>query len=181
MSIHYQILERIRTELQTVLIDDLLEGDLTRAGIVLVGPLQGDPDPDEARISVQIFENDPDPFTGAKGSALSGDWSDQIDEVEVGQANTWNRRFSIKLRCLFDISGEEKDTARSIASTVRTRIEHRLPRINFGDIAADGEYVSRRIVSEEIGSEMIQGGGPPDAYDFNIKIRFSVKTTEVIR
>lgn len=179
MSIHYLVLEKVREELQTTLIDDVSD-ETTKAGVVMVGPLQGDPDPDVARIAVQIFENDPDPFFGIDGSALNGAWSDEIDEVEIGQANTWLRRFTIKVRCLLDITGEDKDEARQIASTVRTRIEHRLPRINFGDISSDGEYVSRRIVSEEIKSEMVQGGGPPDAYDFNIKIRFSIKTTEVI-
>jgi hypothetical protein len=179
MSIHYLVLEKIREELQTALIDNVDDED-TRAGIVMVGPLQGDPDPDEARIAVQIFENDPDAFYGIEGSALDGAWNDEVHEVEIGQANTWIRRFSIKARCLLDLTGEDKDTARQTASTVRTRIEHLLPRINFGAISSDGEYVSRRIVSEEIKSEMIQGGGPPDAYDFSIKIRFSIKTTEVI-
>ncbi|MFM8321736.1 MAG: hypothetical protein ACKOC5_12555, partial [Chloroflexota bacterium] len=71
---------------------------------------------------------------------------------------------------------DERD-ARRAASAVRTRIEHLLPRIPFSDLRADGEYVSKRISGGDTQGEMIEAGGPPDSYDFRIKIRFSLWTT----
>ncbi len=34
--------------------------------------------------------------------------------------------------------------------------------------------------SDTILSEMVQAGGPPDAYDFFIKVRFEVLTTQLV-
>ena len=141
----------------------------------MLGPLQGDPDPDVARISVTIHENDPDKFYGIN-QTLSGDWEDEVEETECGGAITWRRRFTVKARCLLVNTQENVTTARSIASTIRKRIETTLLQMSFRDIQDDDEYVSRGVFSENIHSEMIQAGGP-EAYDFHIKIRFEVLTT----
>ena len=46
------------------------------------------------------------------------------------------------------------------------------------NVASADEYVSRGVLSENIRAQVVQAGGPPDAYDFHIKIRFEVLTTE---
>ena len=56
-----------RSSLQTALIDDIDPADNVRAGVVMAGPLQGNPIPDIARISVTVSENDPDQLLGGAG------------------------------------------------------------------------------------------------------------------
>ena len=185
-GIHDLILLRLKSALQKALIDDLVPvadihgvtpaPDPSMAGIVSIGPIQGDPTPDEARISVTIHENDPDNMVSGAVTGLKGDWQDVIDEIEIGGAATYVRRFSIKARCLLVNSNEVLDAARTIASTLRERIEKTLLNLSFSGVSNADEYVSRNILSDEFAGEMLQAGGP-DAYDYHIKIRFSLLTT----
>jgi hypothetical protein len=178
MSIVNAILEKTKDGLTAALITNIDGGDPTRAGVVMVGPLQGDPDPDQARISITVHENDPDRFHGRAGaSAIGEEWEDEVYEVECGGALTWRRRFTIKGRCLFVTTQEDKDTARSISAIVRARIESTLLNMDWTGVASGNEFVSRGTFAETLKGEMVQGGGPPDAYDFHIKVRFELLTT----
>lgn len=178
-AIHYQIMDLVERKLQKVLIDDIEPLDPTRVGVVKQGDLQGDPiDPDEARIYVQIYENDPDKFVTGAVTGMRDEWADRVLFTEIGGATTWIRRFTIKARCLLVDTQEDLMDGREIASTVRSRIEHALPEIAFTSVDPDqDEYVARRIVSNRLRSEMFQAGGPPDSYDFHIKVRFDLLTT----
>jgi hypothetical protein len=62
--------------------------------------------------------------------------------------------------------------------TVRGRVETFLKKLSFKDVKTDDEYVSRGALSNELSVEMTQAGGPPDAFDFIIKVHFSVLTTQ---
>ncbi len=177
-GIHDVILDEVREALQAALIDEIPTDDPTRAGVVKRGPLQGDPDPDQARISVTLYENDPDRFYGATGTtALTEMWDDEIAEVECGGSITWRRRFTVKARCLLVNTQEDETAARTVASTIRSRIEKTLMRITLKNVTEDGEFVSKSIFNDAIKGEMVQAGGPPDAYDYHIKVRFQVETT----
>lgn len=182
MSIHQAILEHLQSALQAALIDDIPLSDDARAGVVMIGPLQGTPEPDEARISVTLHENDPDRFYGVKNvvEGPADNWADIVEDVEIGGAITWRRRFSVKARCLLVNTQEELSVARAIASTVRKRIERCLVGLSFTGIESDGEYVARGAISDTLKGEQIQAGGPPDSYDFHIKILFEVLTTDVL-
>lgn len=173
-----KIMERIRDGMQAGLIDGIPEDDPTRAGFVKIGAYQGEPSPDEARISISIHENDPDAIVKSGVSALNSDWSDQIDLIECGGAATTSRRFTVKARCLFVKTGEKEDEARRISSTVRSRMETLLKKMSFKDVKVADEYVARGILSTDLRSEMMQAGGPPDAFDYIIKFHFSVLTTQ---
>jgi hypothetical protein len=184
-GIHDEILSHVRDALQKALIDDIAdweeeneELDPAKAGVVTIGALQGDPAPDTARISVSVFANDPDAILGGANTGLKGDWSDEVEEREIGGTLTYRRRFSVRGRCLLADTRESADQARSIASTVRERIETTLAGLSFADVASGSEYVSMPIFGESIDGEMLQSGGPPDAYDYHLKIRFSVLTTK---
>lgn len=148
--------------------------DVAAAGAVVRGPLQGDPDPDEARISIDIYENDPDSF---EGSGTRGLWVDEVYEVECGGAVTWSRKFTVKARCLLETTKENLNEGRSIASTVKERIETAILRNLYSGVQSGDEYVSRGPLADSISTEMLQAGGPPDAYDFHIKVRFELLTT----
>ena len=74
-------------------------------------------------------------------------------------------------------TGSEVSQGMVIADTVRDRIEGILTKIAFADVNTPQEFVARSITAEDIKSEMLQAGGPPDAYDYSLKIRFSVLTT----
>ncbi len=178
-GIHDTILDKLQSELQVALIDSLAVDDPTRAGVVMQGPLQGNPDPDVARISVTLFENDPDKLVGGGlGTEMGEGWDDLIVESEVGGFLTWARRFTIKARCLLANTQEDLTAARHIASTLRSRIEKTLMTMRFSGVRADdGEYVSFGVDPENIHGNTVQSGGPPDSYDFHIKIRFEVFTT----
>jgi hypothetical protein len=175
-GMHALILEHVRDGLKAALIDNIADDDKAKAGIVTIGELQGDPTPDDARISVTLHENDPEVALSGVVSGLKGEWIDEVDEVECGGASTWVRRFSVKARCLLVNTAENLDEARAIASTVRERIEDTLTTMPFTGIANASEYVSRGILSEEFSGEMLQAGGP-EAYDYHIKVRFSLLTT----
>lgn len=179
MTIHYEIINKVYDDLEKALITDIPESDDTRAGVIKLGDLQGEPDPDVARISVTVHENDPDHFAKGQPTETLSRWMDEIEEIEIGVAVTWRRCFTVKARCLFETTKESLDDARRIASTVRSRIEHTLPTIDFSSVSYDGETVTRRIITPDIESEMYQSGGPPDSYDFFIKVRFDVLTTSI--
>lgn len=169
------ILEHLYSQFQQDLVDEFATGDPEQVGVVTIGPLQGDPvDPDEARISVEIHHNDPE--------NINGPWRDEIVLTEIGGSATWARRLTVNIRCLFVDSGESKDEARAIASAIKDRAENIiLKELYTGVAAGDGspgnEYVSRGSMARSMQSKMLQGGGPPDAYDFHIKIWFEVWTT----
>lgn len=178
MSIHDAIILALTTSLKTALQDIIPTDDTSRAGAVISGPLQGNPDPDQARISVTIFENDPDAFYGAAAqSGMSGSWEDTVFEIECGGSITWNRRFTVKARCLLVNTQENLLESRAIASKVRSRIEQTLLSFKGTGISEDGEVVSRGIFGDNVRGEMVQAGGPPDAYDYHIKVRFELQTT----
>ena len=165
--------------MQTALIDDIDPADNVRAGVVMAGPLQGNPDPDIARISVTVSENDPDQLLG--GAGFSRPWQDEPISVEIGSGHaitTWSRKFSVKARALLEGSREDLETGRQIASTLRSRIEKCLSAIDFSDVMTDDEEVTYGIVSFARRGETLQSGGPPDAYDFHIKFKFDLWTTE---
>jgi hypothetical protein len=177
--IHDAILERVRAELADALIMSLPSDDSTRAGVVKIGPLQGDPDPDVARISVELYANDPDQELGiSAGSSKAETWDDRVEECEVGGGVLWSRRFTVKARCLFETTQEDSDTARKIAMSVRSRIEKSLLGIRFGGLSSENETVIRGVFSENLRSSTTQSGGPPDAYDYFIKVRYEVLTYE---
>lgn len=176
-GIHNAILDMVQQHLQEVMIDQLEPADETRAGVVKLGPLQGEPDPDDARISITIHENDPDKFITGSVTGMGGDWSDEVLFVEIGGATTWRRKFTVKCRCILEETQEDLLSAREISSAVRTRLENALASLDFGGLDVGTEYVSRGIVSRLLKGEMLQSGGPPDSYDYFIKFRFDVLTT----
>jgi hypothetical protein len=177
--IHDAILERVRDELQSVCFDSLPTDDPTRAGVVKIGPLQGDPDPDEARISVELYANDPDQEMGTSGiGSKSESWDDIVEEIEIGGGITWRRRFTLRGRCLLEGTQEDNDASRKVASAFRSRIERALLNLRFSGLTDGIESVVRGVLSESLHASTIQAGGPPDAYDYHLKIRFEVLTFE---
>jgi len=176
-GIHDALLEHTRDALIATLQTNIDEADPTRAGVVQIGPIQQDPTPDDARVSVTLHENDPDRLIKGSVTGMTDDWSDEIDMIEIGGAVTHIRRFTLKARCLLVNTQEDLDAARSIASTVRGRCETTLLNLQFVGITSGDEYVSRGILSDEFTGEMLQAGGP-EAYDYYIKVRFSVLTTQ---
>jgi hypothetical protein len=180
MSIQALILNHVENVLQDALIDNVHSDDISRAGSVIQGPLQGNPDPDQARISIQVLENDPDQIYKPGNSTMTGSWTDEVSLIECGGSITMKRRYSVKARCLLVNTAEGLDDARHIASDVKHRIERVLTGIDFTGIATPEEFVSKGILSTAIKSESIQAGGPPDAYDYHIKVRFELDTTRSI-
>jgi hypothetical protein len=176
-GIHDVIMEYVQAGLEAALITNVVPGDLSVAGAVKLGHLQGDPSPDDARISLTIHENDPDTMVKGSVSSLTSSWDDVIEETEIGYATTWRRRFSVIGRCLFATSGESLDLARLYASTVRQRTEETLRSLAFTSVLSGKEYVSMGAYQDDMVGEMLQAGGPPDSFDYRFKVRFSVLTT----
>lgn len=184
MGIHQAILDKVAEELTTAMITNIdgevQEAKSTKVGAISIGPLQGDPDPDRARISVELYCNDPDQTLNGSGTGKAFEaWDDTVEEIEVGGAITWRRRFTAKVRCLLESTREAKSDALEIASTIRSRLEAALLGIDFNGLSSDNEHVSRGIFSDTLRSQSIQAGGP-DAYDFHIKVRFEVLTTRMV-
>lgn len=176
--IHDVIKDRIQSILQAKLIDEIDPADNAIPNLIMQGPLQGQMDPDAARIYVNIFENDPDGVIGDGLNASTKSYFDAIEEVELGGAVTWRRYFTIRARCLLVNSAESLAVAKQIASKVRSRIEKAMLKGSFGDLSSDGEYVSRGPLNGEIDGETFQSGGP-DSYDFHITIHIQLLTTAV--
>jgi len=181
-SIHTEIMDRVQEALDEALINNIPNTSPIKGGVVKQGSLQGDPDPDVARISVTVHENDPDRFFGSDNTSAFGssEWEDEVDHVEIGGAITMKRRFTVKSRCLLVNSYESAADAQRVARSVRSRIEATILGIDWTSIQTEEEYVSRGAFAETLKSEMVQAGGPPDAFDFYIKVRFEVLTTRSI-
>lgn len=170
-----QVMEYLKAMLETALIAEIPTDDTSRAGIVTLGPLNDSPE--DYRISVEIYENDPDSVFKGNVSGTKSEWADEIDEVEMGGGGTvWLRRYTVKARCLLTTTKEDLTDARRVASVLKARMEKALLRAEWLGVEDDYESVARPVVSESMKSEMLQSGGPPDAYDFMIKIRFDIKT-----
>jgi hypothetical protein len=150
--------------LTEVMITNVDESDPTRAGAVKVGPLQGEPDVDVARISVEIYHNDPE---------NPEEWVDEIVEWEMPRNPIWARRFTILWRALLVDTREELAEALDIASTLKARIEGTLFDMSWV-VTADDESVVGPML-DDMTSEMIQGGGPGE-HDWSGKVMFDVLT-----
>ena len=177
-SIHNAVLTHVKAQIEQNLFDVLPEGHPLKPGVVKLGPLQGDPyDPDEARIAISLYENDPD-------EKDTFEWCDkpateEYGGIEIGGGVTWLRRFTLKAQFLFELTQEDLDTSRRIAGATKNRLEDILLSVSFSSVAVSNEYVSRGIAGFGIQSTMRQGGGPPDAYQFKLKIRFEVLTSRI--
>lgn len=185
IGIHEAVMTYIQARLERDMIErasDPPGAGSTVAGVVIQGALQGDPDPDQARISIEVYENDPDQEISGSGVGMaSGNWQDRVEEVEIGGVITWRRGFTVKIRALLDLTREGLLAARKVASTVRQRAETSILGMSFHGVRADsGEFVSRGAFSEDLITEASQSGGPPDSYDFRIKIRFTILTTTMV-
>jgi len=179
--IHKSIMDYVKNRLERDLVSSAGNSDDAVPGAIKMGPLQGDPDPDAARISVELYENDPDQEIKGSGISVGTDaWQDKIEEIEIGGSITWKRRFTVKVRVLLEGTREDLENARRIASTVRSRVEKSLMCMRFADVGSAGEMVVMGPFSDDLLSEMVQAGGPPDAYDFFIKVKFEVLTTQLI-
>lgn len=175
-NIHYAVMEHVKTTLEEVLYAAYPAGDPLRPGVIKLGPLMGEPmDPEEARIVICIYENDrdeKDTFQWCDEPA-----SDEYGGIEIGGGITWLRRFTLEGDCYFERTREDIDAARKIAGLLKAKLEDILLGMSFSGIAVDNEYVSRGPVGFGLYSTTRQSGGPPDAYQFHIKIRFEVLTT----
>lgn len=169
-AIHKTVMDHLEEILTVALITNIGDTDPAIAGAVKLGPLQGNPEPDLARVSITIHENDPDDRER---------WHDRIVMVEIGNVVTYARRFTVKARCLLEFTRESLDQARSIASTVKNRAETAILSERWASVVADdGEYVARGALARSLRSHVRQGGGPPDSYDFRISIQFEIWTTK---
>lgn len=175
-GIHDAILSYLKTQLTLDLITNVT--GVTKAGIVKIGDLQGEPAPDDARISVTLYMNDPDSFISGSLTSVKDSWEDEVYDFEIGGAITWKRRFTLKVRFLYANSREELDEARRITTLVRDCATERLLSYNFNGVVVGTEYAANTIANKSIHSESLQSGGPPDAYDYFVKIRFEVLTTK---
>lgn len=181
--IHDAIMNHIHSALEADLVYGPPLDDNAIPGAIVIGEMQGEPlDPDEARISVTVHENDPDViYNTTSTTGMTDSWNDEIAFVEIGGSATWYRRFTVKARALLVDTGEDIVTTRQIVSALRKRIEKTLLNLSFGEIEEDGEFVSKGVFSDQIKGEMVQAGGPPDAFDYYIKIRFQVETTTGVK
>lgn len=182
--IHKAIMDYTKTRLERDLVSSAGNSDPDDdaiPGAIVFGPLQGNPDPDVARISIELYENDPDQEIKGSGISQTAEvWKDEVEETECGGTIIWKRRFTMKVRVLLETSREDLENARRIASTVRSRVERSVMSMRFAGVESEGEAVVLGPLSEHLHSETLQTGGPPDAYDFFIKVRFEVLTTQHI-
>ena len=155
----------LQTHLENALITAIPEDDPARADVVKIGPLQGDPEIEDAPLSVEIYQNDPEDLE---------EWWDEIIEWEMPRTAIWSRKFSIQWRALLTELGEPLAEAVAIVSTLKSRLEIALNTMCWTDIEADGEFIDGCSL-EEMESRIDQGGGPNE-YDYSGKIRFAVLT-----
>jgi hypothetical protein len=170
IDIHEAVMDHLQEILEDALINNIGEDDEARAGIVIQGKLQGEPvDPDDARITVEIFENDP------SGQFL---WFDRVVMVETNGVVTMGRRFLIRIWALLEETQENLAAARKIASTLKARLEKAiLSELWTGVQSTEGEYIARGALARSMRTYVKQGGGP-ESYDFRIYSAFEIWTTK---
>ncbi|MEM4204961.1 MAG: hypothetical protein QXS54_12915 [Candidatus Methanomethylicaceae archaeon] len=174
--IHHAIMTKIAEQLTQKLITEVPTSDPARVGVVVFGPLQGNPDPDEARISVTIHDGDPDNFSTGTLTSMKTLFVDEVIETEIGGSVIWKRVFTVKCRVLLERTKEDLEQARQIVATLKQRVETALLTINMEGISYDNEKVIMSIIPDSLASEIYQAGGPPNEYDFFMKFRFAVMT-----
>lgn len=171
MSIIDAIMTHLQSHLEYELIDNIDLSDASRAGVVKVGPLQGDPDVDVARISAELYYNDP---------ADEDDLHDEIIEWEMPRTAIWARWFTVLWRCLLVDSGEGLMEAKTVATTFEQRLIHALGTVSWTGVEGQNYEQIIGCPLEYIRATKSQGGGPNE-YDWQGKIQFSVLTSEAFR
>jgi hypothetical protein len=155
----------LQAHLENKLIAEIAEDDVARASVVKIGPLQGEPELEDAPLSVEIYQNDPE---------KPDEWFDEIIEWEMPRTAVWSRKFVILYRVLLTETGESLAQGLAIASTLKSRIEYALNTMAWGDVVASDESIETCPLDDMV-SKLDQGGGPNE-YDYSGKIRFTVIT-----
>lgn len=161
------ILIALRDHLEERLITLVEEGEPARVGVVKIGPLQGEPDVDVARISLEIYANDPE---------KTDEREDQIVEWEMPMTAIWERHFTILWRALLAETGEGLLDAMAIASDLKHGIEEGVRTLSWASLSSGNE---RAIgCGPETMEHRIQQGGGPNEYDWTGKLTFTVQTAQ---
>jgi hypothetical protein len=160
----------LQAHLENKLITEIDEDDVARADVVKVGPLQGEPELEDAPLSVEIYTNDPE---------KPDEWHDEIVEWQMPRTAVWSRKFTVFYRVQLAETGESLAEAEAIASTLRSRIEVALNMMDWGSLPIDGESIEACPLDDML-SMQAQGGGPNE-YDYSGKIRFSILTFTAYR
>jgi len=159
------ILNYFVAQLQATCIDPFPDSDPSKAGVVKLGPLQGEPEPDVARISIEVHQNDPDDLER---------WLDEVVEVEIPNAAIWSRKFTIKYQLLLDSTSEALIPALTLGSIIKERIERTIFKAKYAGVP---DVVRGAIATKSV-SQLIHGGGPPDIYNITGRFQFDVLTEE---
>lgn len=159
------MLNLIHDTLEQELITNISVDDPARADIVKIGPLQGEPELEDAPISIEVYHSDPQ---------NPEEWVDEIIEYEMPNTAIWKRKFTVLVRALLVESGASLSESLDIISDVMYRAESAIRHIDWGSVSTEIEY-PMGCPADEIQSETEQGGGPGE-YDWSGKIRFSVLT-----
>lgn len=162
-----EILNHIKDHIQLVMIDQETD-PVYRLGVVKRGPLNGEPEPDVARLYATLFSNDPDE---------PKEWRDEVIEQEIPCSQIWRRCYTCLWGALLEPTQESLEAASDIASYIKAKLEWSISTTKLSGLTmSDGEQVIRGCTDLGETSWMEQLGGPPDSYQFQGKIRFNILT-----
>jgi hypothetical protein len=143
-------------------------GDQAGSGSVTIGRLMDDPEGVENPI--EVLENDPDQpneWLHEQATALPGHRLPGMPPAvfEIGGAETWARRFTVKLNVFLTREGLARGAAKEVINTVHGRAIHALRNSSLFPGMAD-EYGERVWQAEHcvVKSEMVLTGGPPTSW-----------------
>lgn len=165
MSLITPMLIHVRDHLTEQLITNIDASDDARVDVVKLGHLQGEPDPDDAPISVEVHHGDPE---------YPDDWVDEVVDYEMPSSRIYKRRFCLIIRCLLVDSGLDLEDAAGVMSTVLSRCEAGIVSVDWSTLVLTGNHTIVGCV-EDVISRSIQGGGP-DEHDWLGKVWWSILT-----
>lgn len=127
-------------------------------------------DPEGVDNPIEVFENDPDnpeDWLHQQATELPGHRPQGLPPAlfEIGGAETWVRRFTVRLNVFLTREGYEREPAKEIINDVQGRAIHALR--DSGLFAGLVDQYGERIWQHRhcvVKSEMVLTGGPPTSW-----------------
>lgn len=160
------------TELITLYCITSLTGNVSAAPYIATTVRQGNfqDNPVQKRIAILVYPEDPEDMRQEPKQADSKERKDEVMQIipaEIGGGGMEWIRFTIDVKCYFNLSGETRDTARHIGMWVFGRIKQALRENRGLDLVDD--FGERAILMEITKVNKYEGGGP-GAFNWNGQI-----------
>lgn len=164
------LLLKIQETLQAGMIDDIAEGDLTRAHLVKLGLLQTEKTTQFIQLGINSGDHDkPEEMDGVTSLYKLPNIGITFPTREIGGGQSWVRRGVVNLECYYIGKNMTEVVAFEKAHEVMARLQYTLEQTPITEIPRDsyGERPFGQVFC--YASSFFESGGPPTSYIFRGK------------